>query len=83
MKRSKWKGPIINSKNVIIEKKNQKILSRNVEIVPSFIGLSFFVYNGKNYDEIIITNNMVNHKIGEFSFTRKKFSFKKQKSNKK
>ena len=58
----------------------QKILliSRNSQIVSKFLGLTFNVYNGKNYVELIITENMIGHKFGEFSFTRGKFTFKKK-----
>jgi small subunit ribosomal protein S19 len=58
----------------------QKILlvSRNSQIIPKFLGLTFNVYNGKNYVELIVTENMIGHKFGEFSFTRANFAFKKK-----
>lgn len=84
MNRSSWKGPFIDSKYLnetnLFKKKNNNnsIISRNSEIVPKFIGLTFNVHNGKIYSEVTVTDNMVGHKFGEFSFTRAKFVFKKK-----
>jgi small subunit ribosomal protein S19 len=86
MSRPKWKGPFIN--NSILKKINSKqknenfIISRNSEIIPSFSGLTFKVHNGNSYAEILVTDEMIGHKFGEFSFTRKKFVFKKKKTKK-
>ena len=86
MSRSKWKGPYIHT--VRIEQSNikQKIdkykASRNSEIVPKFLGITFNVHNGKTYSEVTVTNDMIGHKFGEFVFTRSKFYFKKKKSKK-
>jgi small subunit ribosomal protein S19 len=87
MGRSKWKGPYINPeflKGSHTEKNQQKtlIISRNSKIIPKFVGLTFNVYNGKNYVELTITEDMINHKFGEFSFTRAKFTFKKKSKKK-
>lgn len=73
MSRAKWKGPYTNYKNV-----KKKILYKNSEIVPQFVGSTFQIYNGKNFVDITITEDMVNHKFGEFVFTRGRFSFKKK-----
>lgn len=54
------------------------MISRSSEIVPAFLGLTFNVYNGKNYVEIIVTDEMIGYKFGEFSYTRSKFAFKKK-----
>lgn len=90
MGRAKWKGPFINTKHLtgikyiknLHNSKKNLIMSRNSEIMPSFIGLVFSVYNGKSYSEVVINENMIGHKFGEFSFTRAKFSFKKKKLKK-
>lgn len=90
MSRAKWKGPFINTINLnelkLIKKqehfKKNFIISRNSEIIPSFIGLTFNIYNGKVYSELTVNEHMVGHKFGEFSFTRAKFSFKKKKLKK-
>ena len=85
MSRSKWKGPYIDTKlSRTKNKKKQKILlgSRNSQIIQKFSGLTFNVYNGKNYVELIITENMIGHKFGEFFFTRTKFTYKKKNKKK-
>ena len=80
MSRAKWKNPYVNLETLIVKNNNEIITkSRNVTIIPKFIGLNFQVYNGKTYTSVSITEKMVGHKLGEFSPTRKKFSFKKKK----
>ena len=79
MSRSKWKGPYFSYKTLNNSYQQKKILNRNSEIVPKFVGLTFQVYNGKNFTDVTVTSDMVNHKFGEFVFTRGKFSFKKKK----
>ena len=83
MKRSKWKGIFINLKSYQ-EKKTilKKRISRSSTIVPSLIGKTFKVHNGKNYREIIVTKEMLDHKFGEFFPTRSTFEFKKKKKKK-
>lgn len=83
MGRSKWKGPFIsknNFKDLQQSKKNYvKItISRNSTILPKFLEKSFKIYNGKKFDEIVVTEEMIGHKFGEFSPTRKRFLFKKK-----
>ena len=91
MSRSKWKGPFVgfqhlndNFKNIKQQEKNKnKIkISRNSDIIPSFLGLTFNIYNGKSFNEIIVSEEMIGHKFGEFSFTRSKFIFKKKNKKK-
>lgn len=87
MTRAKWKGPYIGFellKNSNEIKKDHKIsiVPRNCEIIPKFVGLTFRVHNGKNYSEVLVMNEMVGHKFGEFAMTRARFSFKKKKSKK-
>lgn len=76
MSRSKWKGPYFNYKT--LNQKQKNTICKNSEILPQFVGETFQVYNGKSYMEILVTNDMINHKFGEFVFTRGKFSFKKK-----
>lgn len=83
MKRSKWKGPYTVSKKIEISNKKKQVelkMSRNVEITPQLVGLTFKIYNGKEYQEVLVTKDMITHKFGEFVFTRRKFSFKKKKN---
>jgi small subunit ribosomal protein S19 len=84
MSRSKWKGSYVNLKFIKqrnlenLQKSSISIISRSSEIVPAFVGLTFNVYNGKNYVEITVTDEMTGYKFGEFSYTRSKFAFKKK-----
>ena len=78
MPRSVWKGPFVDgylldkaeaarasTRNEII-----KTWSRRSTIVPDFVGLTFAVHNGKKFLPVYVTENMVGHKLGEFSPTR-------------
>jgi len=47
-----------------------KTYSRSSTITPDFVGLRFSIHNGKKFIEVYITENMVGHKLGEFSQTR-------------
>jgi small subunit ribosomal protein S19 len=76
--RSLKKGPFVDEKlmkkvRVMIESGEKKIIktwSRRSTIIPEFIGYTFAVHNGKKFIPIYITENMVGHKLGEFSPTR-------------
>ena len=87
MSRSKWKGPYIDKNNLYKINQSKKtylkpIISRNTTILPTFINKTFEIYNGKKFTELLVVNEMVGHKFGEFSTTRKRFSFKKKKTKK-
>jgi len=78
--RSIWKGPFIKSSILheifVLQKLNKKknpirITSKSSVIFPSFIGLIFSVLNGKRFLSLVITENMVGHKFGEFVATKK------------
>jgi ribosomal protein S19 len=82
MIRINWKGPYINENisNTILDKKKEIFHgSRNVIITPNLVGFNFLIHNGKNLLKIKVTEEMVGHKFGEFSLTRKKFTYKKKK----
>jgi small subunit ribosomal protein S19 len=76
--RSLKKGPYVEEKllkkvavmNDSGEKKILKTWSRRSTIVPEFIGHTFAVHNGKKFIPVYVTENMVGHKLGEFSPTR-------------
>ena len=78
MSRSVWKGPFVDPSLLKkVEKlKSQsnptpiKTWSRKSTIIPEFIGISFLIYNGKKFIPIRISEEMVGHKLGEFSPTR-------------
>lgn len=86
MNRVKWKGPY-TEKNLLEKAKISKstpnnsinTISKNSIILPSFIELTFRVYNGKGFTIVKIIDEMVGHKLGEFVSTRKQFSYKKRK----
>lgn len=50
--------------------------ARSCTILPSFVGLKFLVHNGKNYIPLLVTEDMIGHKLGEFAPTRKSFSYR-------
>ncbi len=79
MSRSLKKGPYIDEKlmkkvqvmNNMSDKKIIKTWARDCTIAPEFVGHTIAVYNGKQHVPVFITENMVGHKLGEFSFTRR------------
>ena len=78
MSRSVWKGPYVDPsllKKVEKLKGNTngapiKTWARKCTIIPEFVGHSFLIYNGKKFIPIKISEEMVGHKLGEFSPTR-------------
>ena len=78
MARSVWKGPFVDGfllkkadatrasgRNEVI-----KTWSRRSTILPQFVGLTFGVYNGHKFLPVLVTENMIGHKFGEFAPTR-------------
>ncbi len=78
MSRSKWKGPFSEIKKLRNFKhkssifKQTKIWSRRSVILPDCLNKKFLVYNGKIFNPVTVSENMIGHKFGEFSATRKK-----------
>jgi len=78
MSRSTKKGPFIDDKLLMKvqkavkanDKKPLKTWSRRSTITPEFVGLTMAIYNGRKFIPVYITENMVGHKLGEFSPTR-------------
>ena len=78
MPRSLKKGPFVDGhlmKKAVAaqeagDRKVIKTWSRRSMIVPDFVGLTFAVHNGKQFVPVFVTENMVGHKLGEFSPTR-------------
>jgi small subunit ribosomal protein S19 len=76
--RSVWKGPFVDgyllqkAEKVRSSKRNEVIRtwSRRSTILPQFVGLTFGVYNGRKFIPVLVTENMIGHKFGEFSPTR-------------
>ena len=82
MARSLKKGPFcddhlykkVNHAKDTNDKKVIKTWSRRSTVLPEFVGLTLAVHNGKKFIPVFVTENMVGHKLGEFSLTR---TFKK------
>jgi len=78
MSRSIWKGPFVDPSLIkkvekIKDQTNKtpiKTWSRKSTIIPEFVGHSFLIHNGKKFIPIKISEEMVGHKLGEFSPTR-------------
>jgi small subunit ribosomal protein S19 len=78
MGRSTKKGPYVNEK---LYRKVQKQVDTGIKdpiktwaractIIPEFVGYTFMVHNGKIFHKVFVTEDMVGHKLGEFSMTR-------------
>jgi len=79
MARSVKKGPFVDGHLADkVEKMNKagaikkpiKTWSRRSTVLPEFVGHNFSVHNGKTFINVFVTENMVGHKLGEFSATR-------------
>jgi small subunit ribosomal protein S19 len=81
LSRSIWKGPFVDGyllkkaetsraggRNEVI-----KTWSRRSTVLPQFVGLTFGVYNGRKFIPVLVTEDMIGHKLGEFSPTRSYF----------
>ena len=79
MARSLRKGPHVDVKLFQkVEQLNQmnrrdpiRTWARGCTIVPEFVGHTFLVHNGRTFNQVFVTEDMVGHKLGEFSLTRK------------
>jgi small subunit ribosomal protein S19 len=82
MARSVWKGPFVDGyllkKAETVRSSGRKEVvktwSRRSTILPQFVGLTFGVYNGRKHIPVLVTEDMVGHKLGEFAPTRTFFS---------
>ncbi len=78
MSRSVWKGPFVDGylfkkAEGLRESGRKEIIktwSRRSTILPQFVGLTFGVHNGKKFIPVIVSENMIGHKFGEFAPTR-------------
>ena len=79
MSRSLKKGPVVDEKLFRRAEAQQsggakraaiKTWRRSCTVVPEFVGLTFAVHNGKTFVEVFVTEEMVGHKLGEFSISR-------------
>ena len=87
MARSVKKGPFVDDhlmKKVMRAKEegSRKVIqtwSRRSDIIPEMVGLTLAVHNGKKFIPVFVTENMVGHKLGEFSPTRTYYGHTKKK----
>ena len=78
MARSLWKGPFVDGyllrkAEAVVQSGRKEVIrtwSRRSTILPQFVGLTFGVYNGHKHVPVLVTEDMVGHKFGEFSPTR-------------
>ncbi len=78
MARSVWKGPFVDgyllkkAEKVRASGRNEviKTWSRRSTILPQFVNITFGVYNGRKFIPVLVTENMIGHKFGEFAPTR-------------
>ena len=84
MARSVWKGPFVDA-SVLQHSfdKRINIRSRRSVIIPQFINQQVYIYNGKTFISLLVTEDMVGHKFGEFAITRKRALHKKKVKKKK
>jgi|TARA_B100001540_G_C15729832_1_gene607144 small subunit ribosomal protein S19 len=84
MARSVWKGPFVDA-SVLQHSfdKRINIWSRRSVIIPQFINQQVYIYNGKTFVSLLVTEDMVGHKFGEFAITRKRALHKKKVKKKK
>ncbi|MAH84853.1 MAG: 30S ribosomal protein S19 [Rhodospirillaceae bacterium TMED8] len=81
MPRSVWKGPFVDG--YLLKKAEDarasgrksviKTWSRRSTILPQFVGLTFGVYNGQKFIPVLVNEDMIGHKLGEFSPSRSYF----------
>lgn len=78
MARSVWKGPFVDrhllkkveTMRAAAKKEVIKTWSRRSTILPNFVGLTFGVHNGRKFIPVLVTDQMIGHKLGEFAPTR-------------
>ena len=78
MARSVWKGPFVDGyllrkAEAVVRSGRKEVIrtwSRRSTILPQFVGLTFGVHNGHKHVPVLVTEDMVGHKLGEFSPTR-------------
>lgn len=91
MSRSAWKIPFVDG--YLLKKAEEaqnspkkpmiKTWSRRSTIIPQFVGLTFAVYNGKKFISVLVSEEMVGHKLGEFAPTRTYYGHGADKKSKK
>jgi small subunit ribosomal protein S19 len=78
MTRSVWKGPFVEKSllkkvETVRESGRKEVIrtwSRRSTILPNLVGITFGVHNGKKFIPVLVTDQMIGHKLGEFAPTR-------------
>lgn len=80
MSRSVWKGPFVDQyllnkyatplRKGVKRRKISRVWTRRSTILPQFVGSTIEIHNGKKFFNLTITEDMIGHKLGEFSLTR-------------
>lgn len=73
MPRSVWRGPFFTVFPELAKATAStpiKTTARSCTILPSFVGKKFQIHNGKDYVDLLVTEEMVGHKLGEFAIVR-------------
>ncbi len=78
MPRSVWKGPffdkyLLKKAETVLASGRKEVIktwSRRSTIIPQFVGVTFGVHNGHKFVPVVVNENMVGHKLGEFAPTR-------------
>jgi len=78
MSRSLKKGPYVDVRLLAKVEKQQsssraepiKTWARDCTVVPEFIGITFLIHNGRQFQRLYVTEDMIGHKLGEFAPTR-------------
>ncbi len=78
MPRSVWKGPffdkyLLKKAETVLASGRKEVIktwSRRSTIIPQFVGVTFGVHNGHKFVPVLVNENMVGHKLGEFAPTR-------------
>ncbi len=91
MSRSVWKGPFVDGyllkkADAVKQSGKREVIkswSRRSTILPQFVGLTFGVHNGKKHIPVLVTEEMVGHKFGEFAPTRTYYGHGADKKGKK
>lgn len=87
MTRSVWKGPffqmsLLNAIKNDAKREGIKVTARNNTIIPAFVGARLLVHNGKEYLPLVIKEEMVGHKIGDFVRCTKPMTYRATNANK-
>lgn len=74
LKKGPWIDPSLQRKvNKVVESGNRRPIrtwARASTILPEYVGMTFMVHNGKDFLKVYVTEDMVGHRLGEFSPTR-------------